>query len=60
MADISKLEQQNVYIEFSEEQMKNIEEMRKIISEHESKMNKLIAESERKEYKKAFGRWLNG
>ena len=55
MADISKLEQQNVYIEFSEEQMKNIEEMRKIISEHESKMNKLIAESERKEYKKRLG-----
>ena len=55
MADISKLEEQNVYIEFSEEQMKNIEEMRKIISEHESKMNKLIADSERKEYEKRLG-----
>ena len=55
MADISKLEQQNVYIEFSEEQMKNIEEMRKIIFEHESKMNKLIADSERKEYEKRLG-----
>ena len=55
MADISKLEQQNVYIEFSEEQMKNIEEMRKIIFEHEQRMNKLIAESENKEYKKRLG-----
>ena len=55
MADISKLEEQNVYIEFSEEQMKNIEEMRKIIFEHESKMNKLIADSEMKEYEKRLG-----
>ena len=55
MADISRLEQQNVYIEFSEEQMKNIEEMRKIIFEHEARTNRLIAESEKKKAKKHLG-----
>ena len=55
MADISKLEQQQVYYEFDENQMKNIKEMRKIISEHEERMNKLIAEREKKEDKKHLG-----
>ena len=55
MADISKLEQQEVYYEFDENQMKNIKEMRKIIFEHEARMNRLIAESEKKEDKKHLG-----
>ena len=55
MADISKLEQQAVYYEFDENQMKNIKEMRKIIFEHETRMNKLIAESEKKQAKKHLG-----
>ena len=55
MADISKLEERSVYYEFDENQMKNIKEMKKIISEHETRMNKLIAESEKKKDKKHLG-----
>ena len=60
MADISKLEEQAVYYEFDENQMKNIKEIKKIIFEHETRMNRLIVESEKKQAKKAFRRWLNG
>ena len=55
MADISKLEEQDVYYEFDENQMKNIKEMRKIIFEHEARTNRLIAESEKKKAKKRLG-----
>ena len=55
MADISKLEERSVYYEFDENQMKNIKEMKKIIFEHEARMNRLIAESEKKKAKKHLG-----
>lgn len=55
MADISKLEQHAVYYEFDENQMKNIKEMKKIIFEHDKRMNRLIAESEKKQAKKHLG-----
>ena len=55
MADISKLEERAVYCEFDENQMKNIKEMKKIIFEHATRMNRLIAESEKKQDKKHLG-----
>ena len=55
MADISKLEERAVYYEFDENQMKNIKEMKKIIFEHETRMNRLIAGSEKKKVKKHLG-----